>query len=100
MKALQVIEMINTHDWLVDIAAKYINQRNRLKLLKDNMTITKIDFICNSDKEESFSFNQHVSIPAEPFLDAIDSTIDTIKKEIKDIEDSLPMIEFETKLAE
>ena len=100
MKVSEISKIICKHCWLVSIAEDYIKQRKRLKYLSRNIQITEIKFICCSDVEEIFRFNLHHTIDPKPFLDAIDKEIEDIKAQIREIEESLPMIEFKDKIEE
>lgn len=98
MKAIEISKIISKHCWLVSIAEDYIKQRKRLKHLSRNIQITEIKFMCCSDVEEIFRFNLHHTIDPKPFLDAIDKEIEDIKAQIREIEESLPTVEFDTEI--
>ena len=100
MKASEISKIISNHCWLVSIAEDYIKQFKRLKNSSGYIQITEIKFECCSEKEETFRFNPHHTIDPKPFLDAIDKEIEDIKAQIREIEESFPMIEFDSKFEE
>lgn len=84
---------VKSYRWLKDILSDYEKYEKRLSKEPENVRIEKIAFTCRGPQEEFF-FNPHRAPNAIVLLDALRVSINNIKVEMKEIEDSLPDIDF------
>ena len=97
MKVSVIRGLISRHDYLTSIEKEYTEHYEWLKSF-ENVRIKEIRYDTGYSQEEAFRFNSNHVVDPKPFIDAIGEAIENIRDQIREIEDSLPTVEFDKEI--